>query len=550
MHLRTNKKVEYTMTQPTSNQEMRYVSPRQTASDNIAQTPEDIRGEPEPLKAPPPLKNPQKPQGSSEKARDPAPRPSPPIEMRQIRQPPSGGKMNSKAPYMKPSSQRPDAPAQSSKKISKEKRGSVVKKQNTVIDVPQNGENKEVGLPPAHSLADCPSNGAASEPSSKLLSQQHTLASCSTIEVVQRKDSAHPLSECSKVEVTMEEVTPPEHTVETCENAIVASSSAAKKDTTSTTESHDLSYVHDFTDCPVDKSVLEYYEKEEKRSQQHALVDCIRTPLQPNHADQHALIHCAQTGPSSEAKSSSPGQHGLADCYGDTGRQGRRASSPVHSPINKSRVKQHRLVSCPVSSSRQNSETAAMAYDGPGNTRIKNSGDSQVTLKLSHQRTLSDCAVDPRSGGKEGAVEGHIHDEDSSGQALHHDHTKARIDQKKARRRRNSKYRQEAAKAIDYSQMKSTRPADHSAQHALEKVLSGSERKKENSHQSHETDGTKDGGSRAQKTKNSEGAMSVSAVLTEQRTNSSESPEEQKHSGSNIAGMSNRMTSTKGKGQE
>lgn len=58
----------------------------------------------------------------------------------------------------------------------------------------------------------------------------------------------------------------------------------------------DLSYLHDFSDCPIDRSVLVYYEKEEKRSKEYAVDNFASTSaakeLHSNKTFQVAPSHC------------------------------------------------------------------------------------------------------------------------------------------------------------------------------------------------------------------------------------------------------------------
>lgn len=74
-----------------------------------------------------------------------------------------------------------------------------------------------------------------------------------------------------------------------------------KRDSTTLANGRELSYVHDFTDCPVDRKVLEYYEKEEERSCERALVNCTRIISAGNaksyNLSQNALIDSAQSRP-------------------------------------------------------------------------------------------------------------------------------------------------------------------------------------------------------------------------------------------------------------
>ncbi len=52
-----------------------------------------------------------------------------------------------------------------------------------------------------------------------------------------------------------------------------------EKKVSSSNKKHNRSYIHDFSGSPVDKAVLEYFEKEEKKSKEHKLEEC--TPIVP-----------------------------------------------------------------------------------------------------------------------------------------------------------------------------------------------------------------------------------------------------------------------------
>jgi Cys-rich protein (TIGR01571 family) len=152
------------------------------------------------------------------------------------------------------------------------------------------------------------------------------------------------------------------------DSVIVGSSKARdwKNDATSTTDAHELSYVHDFSDCPVDKNVLDYYEKEEQRSQasqQHTLEDCSRTSPRSAHysksLEQHALEDCPEKDPSKtmKSKSTSPQPHALANCpEKDTSSKTKSDGTQTHNldddPVEKGSkakpaLQAHALADCP-----------------------------------------------------------------------------------------------------------------------------------------------------------------------------------------------------------
>jgi len=139
-----------------------------------------------------------------------------------------------------------------------------------------------------------------------------------------------------------------QHTATDCDTVITTSDASSTQHglrgcSTVSSQGHELSYVHDFTDCPVDKAVLDYYEKEGKIAEQHALTKCARagsanTPssnelvhdlkhcppdmgvlecgeTQENIPNKHSLTNCARVSSASARSSSEPSaQHALPDC--------------------------------------------------------------------------------------------------------------------------------------------------------------------------------------------------------------------------------------------
>jgi hypothetical protein len=74
----------------------------------------------------------------------------------------------------------------------------------------------------------------------------------------------------SKVDITIQESSKLEGG--DCRSAV-----KGEKKGSSSTKKHNRSYIHDFSGSPVDKAVLEYFEKEEKKSKKHKLEEC--TPI-------------------------------------------------------------------------------------------------------------------------------------------------------------------------------------------------------------------------------------------------------------------------------
>ena len=80
-----------------------------------------------------------------------------------------------------------------------------------------------------------------------------------------------------------------EHTSTDFEGGDTATSLRGKRSTIGVAGGHELSYVHDFSDCPVSKSVLMYYEKEENKLKKPPSQDRTRGSLLSNNPYQCLL---------------------------------------------------------------------------------------------------------------------------------------------------------------------------------------------------------------------------------------------------------------------
>ena len=474
MELRTNPHAPCITNQPSQVQPMRYVSPRQTTSENSQNRDPNIRGDcnrgacdgTDPLSGLPVLKKLQKPPKSekhkadkykSDKSNSEKPKfeeqkleklnskncnksPQPKLahlEMSQLRahgleplkaKDSNASGANSSSPSRDASSPRSNKEAQDEKKS--------LAKADLPLKASRNERKKDVrsssSSSSAHDLADCPpevppkeadsKKGADSSTDTKAQSQQHVLASCSSIKVDESETSTHSLVECTKVKVATEKGKTSEHTITDNETIIVGSSKGkgkvAKKDAINTTDIHELSYVHDFTDCPVDKEVLEYYEKEEKRSQasqQHAFIDCSRTSPTSVHysnsPEQHALVDCPEKDASKKARSVSSQPHALADCpEKDTSSKTKSSGPQAHalvdcddtensSEVKSARLRPHDLVDCTREdvSNSTGSEQHALADcrgDAGGQSRRASSPDSHTDKHpQTKQHRLASCPV-------------------------------------------------------------------------------------------------------------------------------------------------------------
>lgn len=146
----------------------------------------------------------------------------------------------------------------------------------------------------AHAMVDIKSVARSTGPKAKSV-RIHTMAECNTVEMKNKKVmSEHSLTDCGTIVVGGQR-----------------SSNASMQQ---------MSYVHDFTDCPVDRDILEYVEREEKRSQEHELDGCLKVAFSaredsgsgPAHGptEAPAMPECGAEG--SARKDTQ--QHRLDDC--------------------------------------------------------------------------------------------------------------------------------------------------------------------------------------------------------------------------------------------
>ncbi|PBP18208.1 hypothetical protein BUE80_DR011101 [Diplocarpon rosae] len=240
-----------------------------------------------------------------------------------------------------------------------------------------------------HALDECTKADVESPTEEKRdTTPQHTILECVTVEEKSQVNSTsscpaqHPVAECEAVAV---EYTLPrtifQHQLSECDTVPASEAS---------TQAQELSYVHDFTDCPVDKAVLDYYEKEEKKAQEHGLADYIRTSLPAgliqsnNPYAQHTLADCSENELAPPATSSNLDldlQQNLVDCSEDelrapTSPSNHRSSSYNHdkSKQKSQKLREHRLVSCPT-------PPAVTSHHVVENARVNTSGESEATQR-------------------------------------------------------------------------------------------------------------------------------------------------------------------------
>lgn len=96
----------------------------------------------------------------------------------------------------------------------------------------------------------------------------HALEDCLAVEQVYGTSNltpkTHTLTECTMVEVSPHGNQASEHSLTDSETIVIAGQRSLNQ----------MSYAHDFTECQVDAEILEYFEQEERRSQEHKLENC------------------------------------------------------------------------------------------------------------------------------------------------------------------------------------------------------------------------------------------------------------------------------------
>ena len=390
MNLRTHPKAPPVTYQPSVVQPMSYVSPRQTASDNSQIRESKVRrdgADPSAShvsrklqKQQPKLDKSKLPKSISEKAKSDQPTlEKPKIEKQKMeRQSLEHGKKTSQPQYFHVETTLRDE--------------KTVKDPHSALGlpkVPPKDSTSKQGI--AYSSA---TEGHAKERPS----YSHALASSST-----NVDEPHTQTAISKPENGAHERRQPSvHNIADDETVHISSpeTKAGKKHATSDTR--ELSYVHDFTDCLIDGDILEYYDKEEKRSQnseQHTLADC---PEQDANAKAksavpkpHLLSDDEHIASGSNPKSANTQPHAISDDeHADTESKAKTADSQPHAladcPKKKASIEiksseQHALADC--ARERISSPTATEQHALADCTR-----ESINSPTTAEPHPLADCA--------------------------------------------------------------------------------------------------------------------------------------------------------------
>lgn len=183
-----------------------------------------------------------------------------------------------------------------------------------------NGDSRE------RFLAECPSFGIIDLTDSRPGQETHFLTGCTTIEEVQKRSlDSHALPDCN---ATIQPTSDVQHPI-------------AGRGNSTPSKSQELSYVHDFTDCPVDKALLKYYENQEKSVQPHDLADCIRGSSAGKGSGSGAQQHLLD-----EPSKGNPDKYGKRANGASSNDLGNYARSSTSSPNNTSRIKSHDLRDC------------------------------------------------------------------------------------------------------------------------------------------------------------------------------------------------------------
>lgn len=201
--------------------------------------------------------------------------------------------------------------------------------------------------------------------------KQHGLPQCTIVTVTSPTISQHAIFECVE-EGILSPVSIDQHPLQDCATTPVTSPPPTEQHNLTECEEvpsiseeqeqeQELSYVHDFTDCPIDKRVIDYYDKEEDKSRQQSLAEY---ESQDRKARQHTFGDCPRTSSVVSLPNTTSFQHALIDCEANVKSKSRSASISNSllsrrrsSTALKSKVTVgHRLASCPILESLDRNE--------------------------------------------------------------------------------------------------------------------------------------------------------------------------------------------------
>jgi hypothetical protein len=295
--------------------------------------------------------------------------------------------------------------------------------------------------------------------------QENYLVDCTKIENIQKqKLASYELTNCNTVMESSMVVQ--RHTLADCDNSAAS-------------ENQELSYVHDFTDCPVDKAILEYYEKQERSVQSHGLADCARGSSAGNKRSgswlqQHNLADCATGSTDSPNESTAVKAHNLADCS-------RRSSS--NAPLSNNPYLEHSLADCPGNGSPSSTVRSDKQYRSASGI-VDSTSKSMTHAVVQHRLSSCPTPIAPsgnRSSDDSQATQApaslstnvaHHNTDTSGGSGTSESQQKDAEGQFYNRQRRRHKGKRKANEnATKVNGGESSHPAEHSAQHSLQQLL-------------------------------------------------------------------------------
>jgi hypothetical protein len=318
-----------------------------------------------------------------------------------------------------------------------------------------------------------------------------------------------------------------------------------------------LSYVHDFTDCPVDKAVLEYYEKEERIAEQHALTNCARAnsnsaPSSDEPFIQHALHDCASDSTASQGVSKKHDTCAV-DAVTEGSNNHRRGAVghylfncaiPTEGANDSQDIEDHRLSSC----IHDEPQSAIGSDDSQATWRpvmTKSKGKGKELVLDDKQQHSAEKRPDYTN------MKQHKHDEKRLQHCLEHHSKKSKFHVKDGLEEilsQASGSQENPFESSDYKNNytiindKIRRVPKHSAQDALSHVLASQTGKRENSDKDSQLEVSRKGGAR--KTKSDEGSRAAfpDGETIGGRAEVSRSEEEQKGQSGGVAGLWSKMT--------
>jgi hypothetical protein len=177
--------------------------------------------------------------------------------------------------------------------------------------------------------------------------QQHDLSECSRAgtenqPIDSRAESPVPANKRAQLDTSISDIPdglPAAHSATESDAEDAAASLGGKSSNIGPTGGQELSYTHDFSDCPVNKSVLMYYEEEENRSGKSTVNDSAGRGLSSNNPYKNALGDCVVNSHCSEKDAIIGERAQLLDIPESSSKlAGRSRRSSRHYQVDSSRV--------------------------------------------------------------------------------------------------------------------------------------------------------------------------------------------------------------------